>query len=139
MTNFFMRMFKLLLAQANILKLLLQNRWVYFKIGVPSQKRRLIAAIEICKCTKGFYGSSRDPKGDHGIINAIGTCPSGNVYGIEFKRSLPTFPLLFNVDRDMKRIELQEWKAKVRIEELTMGYMDDDSVKRQKNPYAEIL
>jgi len=45
----------------------------------------------------------------------------------------------FNVDRGMEKIRLQEWKAKVRIEELTMGYMDDDGVKRKKNECAEML
>jgi Patatin-like phospholipase len=45
----------------------------------------------------------------------------------------------FNVDRGMETIGLQEWKAKVRIEELTMGYMDDEDVKRTKNACAEIL
>lgn len=45
----------------------------------------------------------------------------------------------FNVDRGMETIGLQEWKAKVRIEELTMGYMDDENVKRTKNDCAEVL
>jgi predicted acylesterase/phospholipase RssA len=45
----------------------------------------------------------------------------------------------FNVDRGMETVGLQEWKAKVRIEELTMGYMDDDNIKRKKNGCAEML
>jgi Patatin-like phospholipase len=45
----------------------------------------------------------------------------------------------FNVDRGMETIGLQEWKAKVRIEELTMGYLDDENVKRIKNDCAAVL
>jgi predicted acylesterase/phospholipase RssA len=45
----------------------------------------------------------------------------------------------FNVERGMDSIELQEWKAMVRIEELTARYIAEGDNERKKRACAEIL
>lgn len=45
----------------------------------------------------------------------------------------------FNVERGMDSIGLEEWKAMVRIEELTARYMDEGDTERKKKMCAEIL
>jgi hypothetical protein len=45
----------------------------------------------------------------------------------------------FNVQRGMDGIGLEEWKAMVRIEELTSRYMAEADMERTKKACAEIL
>ena len=45
----------------------------------------------------------------------------------------------FNVERCMDSVGLEEWKAIVRIEELTARYMSEGDTERKKKACAEIL